>query len=80
MVGHSYGGAPITRATPGAADVCHIVWRPLRKRPQPPPSHQEPFVERTGAAYRLPSTHTPLLSMRGKSADLLEQIAHGVPA
>ncbi|MEW2288500.1 alpha/beta hydrolase [Streptomyces sp. NPDC047841] len=160
VVGHSYGGAPITQATPGAANVCHIVYVsafaldqgeslmtcfggeqpdpatvqgvvPVREdpaetlyhdvpeqereaalarlRPQTalsfaepvdragwktlpssyvlceddrslPPSYQEPFAERTGATYRLPSGHTPLLSMPGKLADLLERIAHGVPA
>jgi hypothetical protein len=26
VVGHSYGGAPVTQATPGAANVSHIVY------------------------------------------------------
>jgi pimeloyl-ACP methyl ester carboxylesterase len=26
VVGHSYGGAPVTQATPGAANVAHIVY------------------------------------------------------
>ncbi|MEU6601341.1 alpha/beta hydrolase [Streptomyces flaveolus] len=45
-----------------------------------PPAYQEPFAERTGATYHLPSGHTPLLSMPDKLADLLEHIAHGTPA
>ncbi|MEU1593353.1 alpha/beta hydrolase [Streptomyces sp. NPDC005708] len=160
VVGHSYGGAPVTQATPGAANVSHIVYLaafaldegeslmtcfggeqpdlstvegviPVRENPEVtlyndvpgdkrdaalarllpqtalsfaepvrragwktlptsyvvcdddqslPPSYQEPFAERTGATYHLPSGHTPLLSMPGKLADLLEQIALGTPA
>ncbi|MFJ7497282.1 alpha/beta hydrolase [Streptomyces sp. NPDC097727] len=160
VVGHSYGGAPVTQATPGAANVSHIVYVaafaldegeslmtcfggeqpdlatmegviPVRENPavtlyndvpedkrdaalarllpqtalsfaEPvrqagwktlptsyvvcdddrslPPSYQEPFAERTGATYHLPSGHSPLLSMPDKLADLLEQIAHGTPA
>jgi hypothetical protein len=40
-----------------------------------PPSYQEPFAERTGATYHLPSGHTPMLSMPDKLVDLLELIA-----
>ncbi|PWI20520.1 alpha/beta hydrolase [Streptomyces sp. Act143] len=157
VVAHSYGGAPVTQAAVGAANVSHLVYVsafaldvgeslmtcfggeqpdlttvegviPVRENPgttlyndvpddkrdaalarllpqsalsfaEPvsraawhtvpssyvlcdddqslPPSYQEPFARRTGAAYRLPSGHTPLLSMPDKLADLLEQIARG---
>ncbi|MGW5425477.1 alpha/beta hydrolase [Streptomyces sp. NPDC003943] len=160
VVAHSYGGAPVTQATPGAANVAHIVYVsafaldegeslmtcfggeqpdpatvegviPVRENPEVtlyhdvpedkraaalarllpqtvlsfaepvsragwktsptsyvmcdddrslPPSYQEPFAERTGATYHLPSGHTPLLSMPDKLADLLEQIAHRASA
>ncbi|MCW8383842.1 alpha/beta hydrolase [Streptomyces justiciae] len=155
VVGHSYGGVPVTQAAAGAANVSHLVYVsafaldvgeslmtcfggeqpdlatvegvvPVRENPETtlyhdvapdarnaalarllpqsalsfaepvsraawqtlpssyvicdddqslPPAYQEPFAQRTGATYRLPSGHTPLLSMPDRLADLLEQIA-----
>ncbi|MEV5607453.1 alpha/beta hydrolase [Streptomyces sp. NPDC052225] len=156
VVGHSYGGAPVTQATAGAAHVSHLVYVaafaldegeslmtcfggeqpalatvrgviPVREDPagtlyhdvpdhqrdpalarllpqsalsfaEPvdragwktipstyivcdddrslPPSYQLPFAERATVTRHLPSGHTPLLSMPGKLADLLDEIAH----
>ncbi|MET7694661.1 alpha/beta hydrolase [Streptomyces sp. NPDC005483] len=157
VVGHSYGGAPVTQAAVGAANVAHLVYVsafaldegeslmtcfgeqpdlstvegviPVRENPETtlyndvpddkrdaalarllpqsalsfaepvnraawkalpssyvlcdddqslPPSYQEPFAQRTGTTYHLPSGHTPLLSMPDKLADLLDEIAQSV--
>ncbi|MFJ3672460.1 alpha/beta hydrolase [Streptomyces sp. NPDC090106] len=155
VVGHSYGGAPVTQAAAGSAKTAHLVYVaafaldegeslmtcfggeqpdlaavegviPVREDPattlyndvpedkrdaalarllpqsalsfaEPvnraawasipssyvvcdddrslPPEYQKPFAERTGTTYHLPCGHTPLLSMTGELADILDRIA-----